>query len=94
MGEGVAFREAHEAVGKLVGHCEREGLDLRELSRETLSEFHSAFPGSGAELLDLERSVEGRNLVGGTSRSRVEAELDRVDALLHEEADALEDGSS
>ncbi|MED5261252.1 MAG: argininosuccinate lyase [Myxococcota bacterium] len=94
VNEGVAFREAHEAVGKLVGHCQREGLDLRNLSMETLSNFHPAFPGSGGELLDLERSVEARNLVGGTARSRVDAELERVDAELRGEAAALEDGSS
>ncbi len=94
VNEGVAFREAHEAVGKLVGHCEREGLDLRDLSMEALSEFHPAFPGSGGELLDLERSVEARNLVGGTARARVDAELERVDAELRGEAAELEDGSS
>jgi len=94
VGEGVAFREAHEAVGKLVGHCTREGLDLRELSKEQLAEFHAAFPGSGSELLDLERSVEARNLVGGTSRARVEAELERQDAQLRREAATLEDGTS
>ena len=67
--EGVAFREAHEAVGRLVGHCTREGIDLRELSQEQLAEFHAAFPGSGAALLDLEASVEARGLRGGTARA-------------------------
>ena len=94
VSEGVAFREAHEAVGRLVGHCERERLDLRELSKEELSEFHPAFPGSGSELLDLERSVEARNLVGGTARFRVDAELERVDAALQREATELEGGTS
>ena len=92
--EGVAFREAHEAVGRLVGHCTGRGIDLRELSREQLTEFHPAFPGSGAELLDLEASVEARNLEGGTARVRVAAELDRLEAEIASEAERLEGGAS
>ena len=88
--EGVAFREAHEAVGRLVGHCAREGLDLRELSQDDLGDFHPAFPASGAELLDLEGSVEARAQTGGTSRARVEDEIDLVADELARETQALE----
>ena len=92
--EGVAFREAHEAVGRLVGHCTREGIDLRELSQEQLAEFHAAFPGSGAALLDLEASVEARGLRGGTARARVEAELANLAGELAREAETLEASAS
>ena len=37
--EGVAFREAHEAVGHVVQHCISKDLDLRSLSREDLQAF-------------------------------------------------------
>jgi argininosuccinate lyase len=74
--QGVPFREAHEAVGKVVGHCVERQLDLRSLSQEDLRGFHSAFPGSAAELLSLERALESRDLPGGTARSGVSAALE------------------
>jgi len=58
--QGVAFRQAHEVVGKIVAHCSDSGADLRSLDREELQRFHPAFPAGGAELLDLERSFERR----------------------------------
>jgi argininosuccinate lyase len=76
---GVAFREAHEAVGRVVAHCVRKGLDLRSLSRDDLRAFHPDFPASASELLSLERALEARSLPGGPARANVEAALDRAD---------------
>jgi argininosuccinate lyase len=76
--EGVAFREAHEAVGRVVQHCIAKDLDLRSLSRADLAAFHPAFPGAASELLALERALEERSLPGGTARARVEAALDEA----------------
>ena len=72
----------HEAVGRIVGHCESKQLDLRELSLADLRGFHSSFPGSGAELLDLDRSLEARSLPGGTARAVVKAALEAAGAEL------------
>jgi argininosuccinate lyase len=77
--EGVPFREAHEAVGRAVRHCLSKDLDLRTLSREDLVAFHPAFPAGGADLLDLERSLEARSLPGGTARATVEAALEEAE---------------
>jgi argininosuccinate lyase len=88
--EGVPFREAHEAVGRAVGHCVDKGLDLRALSREDLAAFHSAFPASAAELLSLERALEQRDLIGGTSRARVSTALERADAEISASVAALD----
>ncbi|MFP8874905.1 MAG: argininosuccinate lyase [Myxococcota bacterium] len=88
--EGIAFREAHEAVGRLVGHCVREDRDLRDLSLEELREFHEAFPASGAELLDLERSIESRRLPGGTARETVNAALEVARQEIAQQTEALD----
>jgi argininosuccinate lyase len=88
--EGVPFREAHEAVGRIVAHCVGSGLDLRGLSRETLREFHPAFPAGSDALLSLEAAVEGRAAPGATARLRVEEALARARADLAAEASALE----
>jgi len=87
--EGVPFREAHEAVGKVVGHCAREGTSLRSLDRAALQRFHERFPAGADELLDLDRSVEQRTLVGGTARARVEEALAEARAALERERDEL-----
>ncbi len=67
----VPFREAHEAVGRIVAHCVEKDLDLRKLSREELRAFHPAFPAGAAELANLERALEARAQPGATARARV-----------------------
>ena len=88
--EGVPFREAHEAVGRIVGHCVSGGHDLAALSKEELTTFHAAFPAGSAELLDIERSFEQRSLVGGTARETVASALEEVSSELDEEAARLD----
>jgi argininosuccinate lyase len=88
--EGVPFREAHEAVGSIVGHCSREKVDIRSLSHSDMRGFNEAFPASARELLDLERSFEQRSLAGGTARDTVAAALERAKTELDEEALSLE----
>lgn len=88
--EGVPFREAHEAVGRIVAHCVKTSTDLRSLSKNELSEFHPAFPSEARTLLDLERSFSERNLIGGTSKERVEGALADARSTLEAARDALE----
>jgi argininosuccinate lyase len=78
--EDVPFREAHEAVGRVVQHCLKKGLDLRALSREDLRAFHAGFPAGAAELTSVERALEQRRLPGGPARANVLEALDRADA--------------
>ena len=75
--EGVPFREAHEAVGRLVAHCVEKEIDLRGLSREELRAFHPGFSAAAGELTSLERALEARDLPGATARSRVQGALER-----------------
>jgi argininosuccinate lyase len=87
---GVPFRDAHEVVGQIVGHCTRKQIDLRSLSHADMQSFHQAFAAGADELLDLERSLESRSLAGGTARSRVEARLTEVEAELAAERNVLD----
>ena len=89
--EGVPFREAHEAVGKIVGHVTENGLDLRSLTRDDLQRFNEAFPAGCDELLDIEASFDARKLVGGTARERVADELASARSELDEALAALGD---
>ena len=87
---GVPFRDAHEVVGQIVGHCTRKQIDLRSLSHADMQSFHEAFGAGADELLDLERSLESRSLAGGTARSRVESTLADVEAEMAAERSALD----
>jgi len=88
--EGVPFREAHEAVGRIVAHCLEKDTDLRSLSREDLRAFHAAFPSGASELLSLERALEERSMPGATARERVTEALDAAEAELHSARRELE----
>jgi argininosuccinate lyase len=88
--EGVPFREAHEAVGKIVAHCVAGPRDLRSLARDELRSFHPAFASDAAAVLSVERALEGRSLTGGTARARVAEALAAAEARLAAERDALD----
>jgi argininosuccinate lyase len=89
---GVPFREAHEAVGKIVAHCVAGQRDLRTLGREELRAFHPAFASDAEAILSVERALEGRSLAGGTARARVTEALAAAEARLAAERDALDAG--
>jgi len=88
--EGVPFREAHEAVGKIVAHCVAGRRDLRSLARDELRSFHPAFASDAVAILSVERALEGRSLAGGTARARVAEALSAAEARLAAERDALD----
>ena len=82
---GVAFREAHELVGRVVAHALETQTPLDALSRETFQGFHPELDIDPESFFSAERSLEARSLVGGPARDRVQealqaarAELDRV----------------
>jgi argininosuccinate lyase len=87
--EGVPFREAHEAVGKIVAHCVAGGRDLAALGRDELRSFHPAFPSDAAAIVSVERALEGRAQPGGTARARVQEALTAAAARLAAERQAL-----
>jgi len=84
---GVPFRQSHEVIGRLVREAEDRGVGLTELPEVVLREAHPALGGGVGELLGWERSVEARDVAGGTSRRAVEAQLERARARLQENPD-------
>jgi argininosuccinate lyase len=69
---GLPFREAHHVVGALVREASQKGVELHELSDETLSAAHASLGGGrAAQALDPVAAVERRSLVGGPGRAAV-----------------------
>jgi argininosuccinate lyase len=79
---GVAFRDAHEMVGKAVGYAVSEGKDLSELSLRELQIFAPSANEDVFAVLTLEGSVAARDHLGGTAPNQVKLQVKRWKALL------------
>ena len=69
--KGIAFREAHEIVGRAVRHGIETGQDLSELTLGTLKAFSASIEEDVFDVLSLEGSVKARSHLGGTAPDRV-----------------------
>jgi argininosuccinate lyase len=76
--QGVAFRDAHEIVGKAV----RLAIDTdRDLSQIDLDEYKKLSPAIGKDVyavLTVEGSLKARDHLGGTAPSQVKAAIKRA----------------
>ncbi|WP_106418846.1 argininosuccinate lyase [Salinicola tamaricis] len=84
---GVAFRDAHEIVGKAVAYGIESGKDLSEMSLDELQRFSDTIGADVFEVLTLEGSVAARNHIGGTAPDQVRAAASRARTAL----DALQE---
>ena len=72
---GVAFRDAHKAVGTLVREAEDSGVELHTLPRASFTAAHSAFGDDVFDALSPVRSLERREVDGGTGPEAVRRQL-------------------
>ncbi|MHC5011341.1 MAG: argininosuccinate lyase, partial [Planctomycetota bacterium] len=80
--KGVPFREAHEAVGKLVAEAEAEGAALEALPIEAFTKAHRAFDASVRKALTVDAALRARRAIGGTAPVNVNREIQRWRRLL------------
>ncbi len=71
--KGLAFRDAHEVVGKVVRHAIEAECDLAMLTLPDLQRFSPLIQQDVAEVLTLEGSVAARSHFGGTAPATVRA---------------------
>jgi argininosuccinate lyase len=81
---GLPFREAHEAVGRMVLYGLSKGLELHELELEELREFSTLVSEDVYEALSLEQTLATKAQAGGTSPARVREALTAARASLAE----------
>jgi argininosuccinate lyase len=79
---GVPFRASHEIVGRLVREAESRGVPLSDLPEEVFRSASPAFPSGIKKIFDWERSVEARDVPGGTSRRAVLQQIEQAKAQL------------
>jgi len=78
--KGMPFRQAHEVVGKTVRYCVETGKDIPELTLEEFRNFSELIDQDIYDFVTLEASVNARKATGGTARTAVERELERLDS--------------
>ncbi len=74
--QGVPFRDAHEAVGKLVARCLDENKALPDLTLRELQTFHPAFGADVFDALSMLACVEKRCIPGGPAPAMVQQAID------------------
>ena len=79
---GVSFRDAHKAVGSLVRRTEETGLELHTLPRHAFTEAHAAFGDDVFEALSPRRSLERREVEGGTGPNAVRTQIELAKVAL------------
>ena len=73
--EGLPFRQAHEAVGRLVALSVERGVSLRDLSVGDFQAVSSLFRADVVGLLDARHSLAARTAEGAPSPARVAGRL-------------------
>jgi argininosuccinate lyase len=84
---GVPFREAHEAVGHLVGWCGGNGCDLPEVSDADLAAISPHLTPDVRDALSVSGALASRSAPGGTAPDRVAEQLDELRRLVDVHSD-------
>jgi argininosuccinate lyase len=83
--KGLAFRDAHHAVGAAVGYAAKKGCDLAELTLDELRGFSPKIDSDVFAHITLEASVAARKTFGGTSPEQVRAAIARARQHAHDQ---------
>ncbi len=80
--KGVAFRDAHEVVGKAVRLGVEQSKDLSEMTLDELRSFSDAIENDVFDVLTLKGSLAARDHLGGTAPNQVRAAIKRARARM------------
>ena len=87
--KGIAFRNAHEIVGKIVLYCIDKNICIDELSLEEFKNFSPIFENDIYASIDLLTCVEERKVIGGPSSSSVEQQVLYLENFIKENKEIL-----
>jgi argininosuccinate lyase len=82
VSRGVAFREAHHAVGAVVALAERKRCQIPELSTAEVKRLHPGFGADWSSVFDLNRAVSMRKGTGMPGPAQVARQFARWEKLL------------
>ncbi len=78
VARGVPFREAHGAVGRLVGALDERNAELADLEPAELATFHDSFRDDDLSFADPRAGLMARASHGGPAPERVREQLDSL----------------
>jgi len=81
----MPFRNAHHVTGSIVALAEKQGVDLEELSLDTMQSVEPRITEAVFSVLSVENSVKSRTSYGGTAPHNVEKSADAWIARLENE---------
>jgi argininosuccinate lyase len=76
--KGTTFRQAHEAVGKMVLYALDRNKELGQLTLQEMKKFSERIDKDVYAWLDPVSCIDRRNLVGGTGRGVVKDALEKA----------------
>ncbi len=82
---GIPFRQAHEIVGRMVQYCIGQGKTLDDLTLDEMKSFSPEFEESG-QAFSIQRSVESRDIPGGTAPAQVRKQIESAKKIVAQEA--------
>jgi argininosuccinate lyase len=77
--KGLPFRDAHEVVGKVVSFCIKDHKLLSELTLSELQSFSECFKRDILNFINTEKSVNRKDVIGGTSKKQVLKRLTEIE---------------
>jgi len=80
--KGVAFRDAHHAVGAVVRLAEKSVIRLDQLPTTEIQKIHPAFDNDWAQVFDLKRAFEKRTGPGMPGPGQVAKQFKRWEKIL------------
>lgn len=80
---GVAFRDAHSIVGKLVAYCLSQNKDLEDLSLDEFKSISAIFDNSIYDAIKVEKCVQARSIEGGPSKEYVQKLIESNEQYLN-----------
>jgi argininosuccinate lyase len=81
---GLPFRQAHEAIGKLVAYSLEQNRGFADLNLEEFRQFSEKFGPDLYAVLNIDHALEQRGAAGAPSRKNVAAALEAWDAIFRE----------
>lgn len=81
--KGMAFRNAHGVVGKIVLECINKNKMIEELTLDELKEFSPIFEEDIYHAIDLITCVEERKVMGGPSTESVKYQINALETFIN-----------
>lgn len=85
VSKGIAFRDSHDIVGRVVREAMQQQVPLQGLDLQAMRQHSEAIESDVYDWLTLEAVVSKRDVIGGTAPSRVHAAIEDAKARIEAE---------